>query len=189
MPLQRFPGDVFSVSSAPPRSLCYVFAVLKLRQIVPPLGARTTAGQIVRAWDFKQKKALLIAFLHADCTRCARFVAQLRERATELAEREAVALVIFSEVPLAAMSDSLPKHVVMATDMSGQAQHAFLGEEVFGPAGQQQIGVFVADRYGELFAQWVGGDDALPGVPEALSWLAQIQIACEECGAPHWNLD
>ncbi|OGI40309.1 MAG: hypothetical protein A2V91_02795 [Candidatus Muproteobacteria bacterium RBG_16_64_10] len=163
--------------------------MLKLRQIIPPLAGRTTGGQMVRAWDYKQKKALLIAFLHADCARCARFVEQLRERAAELAEREAVALVIFSEVPPAALSGNLLAHIIFATDMSGQAQHAFLGEEVFGPAGQQQVGVFVADRYGELFVQWVGGDVALPGVPEAISWLAQIQIACEECGAPHWNLD
>ena len=162
--------------------------MLKLRHVVPPLAARTLAGQMVRAWDYKQKKALLIAFLHADCSRCTHFVGQLRERAAELAERDAVALVIFSEVPPAALND-LPAHIVVASDMSGQAQHAFLAEEVFGPAGQQQIGVFVADRYGELFARWVGGDSALPGVPEALSWLAQIQIACEECGAPHWSLD
>jgi len=163
--------------------------MLKLRQIIPPLAARTIAGQIVRAWDYKQKKALLIAFLHADCARCARFVERLRERAAELAEREAVALVIFSEVPPATLSDGLPAHIVFATDMSGQAQHAFLGGTVFGPAGQQKVGVFVTDRYGELFAQWMGGDDALPGVPEALNWLAQIQIACEECGAPHWSPD
>ncbi len=163
--------------------------MLKLRQIIPPFAARTIAGQMVRAWDYKQKKALLIAFLHVECARCARFVEQLRERAAELVEREAVALVVFSEVPPAALACNLPAHIVFATDMSGQAQHAFLGEQVFGPAGQQQVGVFVADRYGELFAQWVGGDAALPGVPEALSWLAQIQIACEECGAPHWNLD
>lgn len=163
--------------------------MLKLRQIIPPLAARTPAGQIVRAWDYKQKKALLIAFLHADCTRCFRFVEQLRERAAEVAQREAVALVIFSEVLPAALTAGLPAHIVVASDMSGQAQHTFLGEEVFGPAGQRQIGVFVADRYGELFAQWVGGDEALPGVPDALSWLTQIQIACEECGAPHWNLD
>jgi hypothetical protein len=162
---------------------------LELRQMIPPLAARTLAGAMVRAWDYKQKKALLIAFLHADCPRCARFLEQLYERAAELAEREAVALVIFSEVPPAALTGSLPAHIVIATDMSGQAQHAFLGEEVFGPAGQQLVGVFVADRYGELFAQWVGGDSALPGVPEALSWLAQIQITCEECGAPHWSFD
>lgn len=166
-----------------------VLPMLRLRQIIPPLAARTVAGQIVRAWDYKQKKALLIAFLHADCARCVRFVEQLGERAAELAEREAVALVIFSELPPATLSSSLPAHIVIAADMSGQTQHTFLGEEVFGTAGQQQVGVFVADRYGELFAQWVGGDDALPGVPEALGWLAQIQIACEECGAPHWPLD
>jgi peroxiredoxin len=162
--------------------------MLKLRQMIPPLTARTTAGVAVRAWDFKQKKSLVIAFLHADCRRCVHLAEQLCAHAAALAERDAVALVIFSEPPPVAWRDA-PPQVVVASDMSGQAQRAFLGQDAFGPRGQERVGVFVADQYGELFAQWSGGDEALPGVPEALSWLAQIQIACEECGAPHWSLD
>jgi peroxiredoxin len=157
--------------------------------MIPPLTARSLTGKRVQAWDYKQKKSLLIAFLHADCRRCAHFVGQLRERAGELAELDAVALVIFSEAPPHAWSDALPPAIVLATDMSGHSPRAFLGVEAFGPRGQERVGVFVTDRYGELYARWVGGDDALPGVPEALSWLAQVQIACEECGAPHWSMD
>lgn len=163
--------------------------MLHLRQMIPPLTARSPDGRTVQAWDYKQKKNLLIVFLHADCRPCEHFVARLGEHAAELAEREAIALVIFSEVPAAMLSDNLPPQVVVATDMSGHAQHAYLGNGAFGPAGQDRVGVFVADRYGQLYAQWAGGDEALPGVPEALSWLAQIQIACEECGVSHWSMD
>ncbi len=111
---------------------------------------------------------------------------QLVECAAEFADREAVALVIFSEPP-PAMSDDLPPQIVVAVDASGRALRAYLGEDAFGPAGQQRVGVFVADRYGELYAQWVGtNEEALPGVKETLGWLAQVQLACEECGISHW---
>lgn len=164
--------------------------MLKTRQIIPPLTARTSDGRTVQAWDFKQKKSLLIAFLHAGCARCDTYLAQVRGRAADLAEREAVALVIFSEAPPASAAESLPPQVVVASDMGGRAQRAYLGEDAFGPAGQERLGVFVADRYGELYAQWPARNEAeLPAVGEALIWLAQIQMACEECGVSHWPVD
>ena len=36
--------------------------MLTLRQLIPPLTARTAAGDTVRAWDYKQKRNLAIAF-------------------------------------------------------------------------------------------------------------------------------
>jgi hypothetical protein len=140
---------------------------------------------MVRAWHYKQKKNLVIAFLHAGCRRCEHFLVRLAERAAELADHEAVALVIFSEPP-APSTQNLPSEIVIAADASGRAQRAYLGEDAFGPAGQQRLGVFIADRYGELYAQWAGrSEDSLPGVDDALGWLGQIQLACEECGVAH----
>ena len=159
--------------------------MLRTRQLVPPLTARTPSGQTIRAWDYKQKKNLLIAFLHAGCRPCEVFLSKLAARPADLAEQEAVAIVVFAEAPLAL--ENLPAQVVVAADMSGRSQRAYLGEEAFGPAGLERLGVFVADRYGELYAQWVArNDDGLPGVGELLEWLGQIQVACEECGVSHW---
>ncbi len=155
---------------------------LALRQIIPPLTARTPTGQTMRAWDFKQKKNLVIAFLHAGCARCQDFFEKLAGHAAELAEREAVALVVFPEPPALA-SASLPPQVIVAADMTGRSERAYLGEDALGPAGQERVGVFVADRYGELYAQWVAREEAgLPGVAEVLDWLGQVQVVCEECG-------
>jgi hypothetical protein len=109
--------------------------VVKLRQMIPPLTARSLAGRRVRAWDYKQKKSLLIAFLHADCRRCAHFLQQLREHAAQLTELEAVAIVVFSEAPPLALSDNLPPSIMIATEMSGHAQRAFLGPDAFGTPG------------------------------------------------------
>jgi len=160
---------------------------LALRQIIPPLTARTPAGETVRAWDHKQKNNLVIAFLHSGCPRCEYFLEKLAARALDLAEREALALVIFAEPPASA---SLPAQIIVAADMSGRSQRAYLGNDAFGPAGQERVGVFVADRYGELYAQWVAREeDGLAGVGEVLEWLGQIQVACEECGVSHWGLE
>jgi hypothetical protein len=163
---------------------------LKLRQVIPPLTARTLAGGMVRAWDYKQKRSLGIALLHANCARCSAWLASLAAHAAELAERDAVALIIFSQAPPAGFADSLPPQIVVATDVSGRAQRAYLGDDAFSPAGQTRLGVLVADRYGELFAQWVGDSDAaLPAIGDVLAWLAQMQIACEECGSAQWTLE
>jgi len=157
--------------------------VLKTRQLIPSLTARTPGGQTVRAWDYKQKKNLVIAFLRAGCRPCEDFLRKLAARAAELAEQEAVALVLFAEAPPTLETPTLPSQIVVAADMGGRSQRAYLGDSVFGPAGQQVVGVFVADRYGELYAQWVvREEDGLPGVGEVLEWLRQIQVACEECG-------
>src|SRR2546427_7325872 len=106
--------------------------VLKTRQQIPPLTARTPTGHTVRAWDYKQKKNLVIAFLHAGCRRCEDFLNKLSTRAAELAEREAVALVVFAEAPQAMLSENLPAQVLLAADMSGRSQRAYLGEDAFG---------------------------------------------------------
>jgi hypothetical protein len=93
---------------------------------------------------------------------------------------------VFSEAA-ALESASLPGQIVVARDMGGRSQRAYLGREAFGPAGQECVGVFVADRYGELYAQWVArNEDGLPGIAEVLGWLGQIQVACEEYGVSHW---
>jgi hypothetical protein len=161
--------------------------MIKLRQLIPPLTARAANGRVVQAWDYKQKRALAVVFLHAGCRQCAEYLERLCANAAELRELEAVALIIFSETPAA--HAGFPPPIVIAADVSGKSQRAFLGEDAFSSAGQTILGVFVTDRYGELRAQWTGGHEAaLPQPGEILSALAQVQMACEECFPPEWNL-
>ncbi len=164
--------------------------MLKPRQLIPPLALHTPDGRTVRAWDFKQKKNLVIAFLHSDCAACRDFLARLATHPKELAECEAVALVAFLEAPPPALTDALPPEIITGADFSGRSARAFLEKDAVSGTGSAAIGVFVTDRYGELFARWTAGaDHRLPGIAEILSWLEQIELACEECGAPHWPVD
>jgi hypothetical protein len=161
--------------------------VLSTRQLIPPLSATTLAGRRISAWDFKQKKNLVIAFLDVGHPGSKDFLGRLASRASDMAEQEAVALIVFSEAPSATLLTDLPAEFVAATDISGRATWAYLGADAFGPSGQLRSGVFIADRYGELCAQWiVPASGALPGAGEILSWLGQIELTCEECGVSHW---
>jgi peroxiredoxin len=161
--------------------------MLPLRQLLPPLTLRTTAGSVVRAWDFKQKRNLVIAFLHAGCLRCEGFVRRLADGAEELAERNAVALVVLPETPSGVLAEALPSAILLGTELSGRAARAYLGEEAFSSNGLERVGVFVVDRYGELFAQWVAAsEEGLPAFAELRLRLTQIEIACEGCGISEW---
>lgn len=142
----------------------------------------------MQAWDYKQKKSLVIAFLRAeDLAPQTNFVAELAAHAAELRSLDAVVLVILPGAFPAALAGNLPEEIIVAADASGRSHRAFLGEDAFSTAGLVRTGVFVTDRFGELYAQWIARDPSeLPAAAEILGWLSQIQIACEECGAPHW---
>ncbi|HET6199256.1 MAG TPA: hypothetical protein VFD93_02870, partial [Candidatus Acidoferrales bacterium] len=66
----------------------------------------------------------------------------------------------------------------------------YLGTEALGPNGQVRQGVFVADRYGELYAQWiVEKDGELPRMSAILKALEQVEVACEECQVSVWPIE
>jgi hypothetical protein len=158
--------------------------MLRTRQLIPPLSLHTPDGGTVRAWDFKQKKNLVIAFLDADRELCEEFLRRLVARATDLREKEAVALIAFLAAPPRAITDSLPKEIVAGCDMSGRGARAFLGEDAFAARGLVRGGVFVADRYGELFAQWSLAGHKFPDVEEIFTALEQMEMSCEGCEIP-----
>jgi len=158
--------------------------MLRLRQLVPPLSLHTPDGGTVRAWDYKQKKNLVIAFLDAECSLCEDFLRWLAGRAGDLREEQAVALIAFLTPPPRAITDSLPKEIVVGFDMPGHGARAFLGDDAFAARGLVRGGVFVADRYGELYAQWSLAGHKFPDIAEIFSALEQIEMGCEGCEVP-----
>jgi hypothetical protein len=163
--------------------------MLRPRQIIPPLNLHVPDGRAVRAWDFKQKKNLVIAFLDLDCAPCEEFFRALAARAPELREEEAVVLAAFLSPPPERLLHGLPEEIIAGADVPGRGARAYLGDDAFASRGLARTGVFVADRYGELFAQWVFAGHKFPAMAEIFSWLGQIGMACEECGAPQWPAD
>jgi peroxiredoxin len=163
--------------------------VLRIRQLIPPLSIHTPDGRTVRAWDYKQKKNLVIAFLDLDCSPCAEFLRGIAARAAELREREAVALAVFLEQPSQRITDGLPAQIIVGSDMPGRASQAFLGEDAFSARGLVRASVFVTDRYGELAAQWPIDRHKFPEFAEILSALDYVQMACDACATPLWQVE
>ncbi|MGH9739030.1 MAG: peroxiredoxin family protein [Candidatus Acidiferrales bacterium] len=159
------------------------------RELIPPLTLRTPQGRTVRAWDFKQKRNLVIAFLDASCPRCEAFVRTLASRAADLRENEAVALFVFAEIPSSVLHDSASPEIISGFDLGGHGRRLFLGEERLSACGLSRRGVFVTDRYGEISARWVVEGHGFPRIEEILSSLHLVEIACEECSVPHWPVD
>lgn len=160
--------------------------MLSNRELIPPLTMRLPDGRAIHAWDFKQKKSLVIAFLDADCAACESFLKNLAERASEVREKSAVVLASYLEPPPLRVSETLPDGIFAGTDSSGRAARAFLDEGALSGNSLARPGVFVTDRYGELSALWLARDHKFPAVGEILACLHQIEIACEECYPPDW---
>ena len=159
------------------------------RQLIPPLTLRTLQGLTVHAWDFKQKRNLVIAFLDAGCSNCNAFVELLMRYSAALREMEAVALLVFPETSMPLLNAPSSPLVITGFDRDGRGSRAFLGEGCESPGGRVHRGVFVTDRYGELSVQWIIGEHKFPGIDEILSALNLVEIACEECSVPHWPVD
>lgn len=163
---------------------------LLVRHQIPALTLRTFDGRTVSAWDFKQRRNRVIAVLRADSPKSWEFVKQLVAHAADWKEKEAVGLVVFQKVPLTGLPAALPPEIIAGTDDTGNSIARFLGESALGAEGLERQGVFVADRYGELYAKWiVEKDGELPTVREILKALEQIEIACEECQPTTWAMD
>ena len=163
--------------------------MLHVRQLIPPLKLRTPQGRTVHAWDFKQKRNLVIAFLDVSCPMCEGFVQTLASHAADLREKEAVALLVFAEIPSPSLRDSLAPEIISGSDIGCHGIRIFLGEDAVSERGLSRRVVFVTDRYGEISARWVVGAHEFPKIDEILSSLDLVEIACEECSVPHWPVD
>ena len=163
---------------------------LQVRYQIPPLTLRTRAGRNVSAWDFKQTRNRVIALLRADSQAAWDFAAQIIAHSADWKEKDAVGLIVFPTAPLGNFPASLPPEVIAGTDETGKSIARYLGADALGHNGLVRQGVFVADRYGELYAKWIiEKDGQMPAISEILKALEQIEIACEECSPTTWPLD
>ncbi|MGB6200439.1 MAG: hypothetical protein WA871_05095 [Candidatus Acidiferrales bacterium] len=150
--------------------------VLRAGQLIPPLVARAPDGTPVNAWDYRQKRNLCIAFLHAECATCAGYTERLARRAADFAERDAVALVILPKLLPPGTSLSAP--LLLAADPTGKSHVNFFGKKAANTGGAGPVGIFLADRYGQLSMQWLCSDACqLPSPEEILTGLSQTERA------------
>ena len=155
--------------------------MLRNREIIPPLTLHGLDGRTIRASDFKQKKNLAIVFLHVGCAECEEFLVRIARESPLWKSYGAVVLAALLSLPARRMADLLPENVVAGVDASGRGANAYLGREMLAPAGEDRLGVFVADRYGELYAKWeIGPGHDFPATKAIAAKLELIEMACDE---------
>ena len=149
--------------------------ILRCGEVVPSFTLPDTAGQVVRRAQYRGRQHLALVFLPSAQDAEAR--AYLRALADEyLALRDAggTALVILQgdadEARVARAELDLPFRLLI--DAEGVTAARFMPAEA-------RAGVFVTDRYGELYYTEATAETAkLPPVGELRKWLEAIDRQC-----------
>ena len=157
------------------------------RSLLPSFQLSTADGRAVGTWGYKGRWNLVLYFIdNLSCPRCAVELRSLAEAYEKLRDQQAEVLVIAPSSldqtggPVAGLD--LPFPVLVDADLIVHGRYGALEY-----SGSPVAAVFVADRYGEIFAASVSGPGhQLLTVDEILSWLRLIEIQCPECGAPEW---
>lgn len=149
--------------------------LLKRGQVVPTFTLPDTTGKSIRRSAYRGKQHLVLAFLPSVQDDAAR--AYLRALAAAhpalLATSGEVLAIIRAEVTaIAAARHDLELPFPLLSDADGMVTQRFLPDSA-------RAGVFVTDRYGELYYSAPAADaTALPPISELHDWLTAIDNQC-----------
>lgn len=151
---------------------------LQVRTQIPPFQLMSADGQAVNIWDFKALKHMVLVFLpRSDCPSCIEFLRTAVNTYNQYEEERAVWLpVVRGNVEQAvAIRDAVQPPFPVLFDPEGK---------VTGQYTNVLPAVFVADKFGELYAEWfVGTTGIFPSQKDILDVVELINLECPECGA------
>jgi peroxiredoxin len=159
------------------------------REALPLFTLPNTRGRNVRLWDFKQRRPVVLLFIHgADCPACRQALVALAGRTEELRQLHAAVLAIAPE-PLDRLARlrealALPFNLLADTDCAVTARYLPPG---LGADGRAATGLFVADRYGECgLAATAAEATELPDADAILAEIVQADESRGACSVPAW---
>ncbi len=141
-------------------------AILPLHKVVPAWTLPDAAGQPFSLFKPRGRAhtLLLVAAAGVDVDG---YLAEVAPHLVELQSLPARGIAVLG----AAKPPTVPPWTTLA-DRDGHVAQLYL------PAGAQ-VGLFILDRYNELYHQWVGvGGQALPPVVDAVEWIEAIGRQC-----------
>lgn len=162
---------------------------------LPTFSLEDASGSTVRLWDYKQRRPVLLAFIHGgDCTCCRAWLEALVERRALLDELRVVTLVVVPEPVerLDALQAKLRSIAVVLSDVDRAVAARYIpispiAELATESVARLPVGLYAADRYLHCLGRWFAGDaDSLPSLDEP---LGEIAFAAEEgcgCSLPAW---
>jgi peroxiredoxin len=148
---------------------------LNPRQMIPPFELMSADGNAVNICDFKGRKNMAIFFLPGgDCPVCTEFLHTVVNAYHHYEEENTAVLPIIRDgvERAVALRDELKPPFPILYDEMGKVTAQYTDRV---PA------VFVVDRYGELYAEWVvGPGGSLPTQKEILDVADLINLECPE---------
>lgn len=152
---------------------------------LPEVNGAGQAGPI----DYKQQRNLVLFFFHsAECERCKQLLSEIAVHYGDYREREADVLAISTVeiTSLRLLADELALPFPLLSDGDGRVSRRYLNDvENILP----QAAIFIADRWGEIFAQEISeADDDMIAESDIREWLDFIEMQCEECFPPEWQI-
>ncbi|MBA3944367.1 MAG: hypothetical protein H0X37_07365 [Herpetosiphonaceae bacterium] len=141
-------------------------AILPLHKVVPSWTLADAAGRPFSLFKPRGRAhtLLLVATAGFDI---GGYLAEVAPHLAELQGLPARGIAVLGT----AKPPTVPSWTTLA-DSEGRVIHKYL------PTGAQ-VGLFILDRYSELYHQWVGaGGQALPPVVDAVEWIEAIGRQC-----------
>ncbi len=131
-------------------------------------------GHRRRLRDCLRRTNVVIFLYHGpDCPACREYLRALAQAARQLREEDETAVLAIGP---SVFTPGVPRTPAFPIPLLIDNVGATAAEE-----GVTVPALVVADRFGELWAAWVGGEEhQLPSLPEIRAWLDLIQLQCPE---------
>jgi peroxiredoxin len=146
---------------------------LREGRVVPAVSFRdATSDSKVDLSRFRQRTALVLAFLHDRCDTCRGFAQELRTIEDDLDWAGAVARAVVSD------DEDLP--IPVFVDRGRRATRKLLGDDAYVPV------IVIVDRYGAATSAFVATDHGFPKKGEVAATVTHLALQCPECGVSDW---
>ena len=158
-------------------------------ELLPQFTLPDTSGHAVRLWDFKQRRPVVLVFMHGPgCAACRQALAALAARQADLEELHAAVLVIApgTAESLGQLRHELALPFTLLADPDGAVAARYLPPAT-GAGTARAVALYVADRYGACGLAATAADaPALPGADAILTELLPLGEDTCECLVPAW---
>lgn len=143
------------------------------RAAVPDVAFHDPGGRPVSLGSFRQRNAVVLAFLHEGCEPCAAFARDLAALEPEIRWAGGVIRAVLGRPSALAIPALI--------DPGGTARRRLLGPDADLPT------VLVIDRYGAPWASYPVPGHRFPSAEEIAASVRHEAFQCPECGAPAWE--
>ena len=156
-------------------------------KLLPDIALPSAEGRQVRLSDYRGRSNLVVILAGGlDDGNLLRLLDEAAWKHSDFAGEEAEMIVILSK-DRAGQTPPVVKAgwpFVILADSERRAHRLF---NALDAAGKPLPAIFIADRYGEICAEYqAGAQHGIPKIDEVLQWLFFINSQCPECGAPEW---